>query len=370
MISISISGYDPEFEKMNQSSTHGSLFQSTCWADLKSAWHRQVITVHRDEVLTGGISVLLRRIPFTPWKLLYAPRGPVCDPTDAETLAAITRGIRQLAKRERGYLLKTDPDVLLNDDAFQKSMASLGYRLLPETWAFERIQPQHLARIDLRGKTETQVLAAMKQKTRYNIRLAERRGTKIRVCGAEALDAFYEIMLETGRRDGFAVRPKRYFERMLSSLGKRVRLYMAYYDGEPIAGTIAAQYGNQTWYLYGASSARHREQMPNYLLQWHMIRWAIESGCDVYDFRGVSGGQEEDKVMGLWRFKGGFGAELQSLVGEYELPIKPAVCKLMQVLVPFMRAAALKVAELKTKRGSKQKPVESVSAIPMLRWTA
>lgn len=370
MISIEISGFDPEFEIFNHKNMHGSLFQSACWADLKCAWKRQVISVRRDGALVGGVSVLLRRIPFTPWKLLYAPRGPVCDPSDIETLSSITRGIRELAKREHGYLFKADPDVLLNDDAFQKSMASLGYRLLPESWAFERIQPQHLARIDLRGKTEEQVLSDMKQKTRYNIRLAERRGTKIRVCGAEALDDFYKIMLETGRRDGFAVRPRRYFERMMSSLGKHVRLYMAYYNGEAIAGAIAAQYGNQTWYLYGASSARHREQMPNYLLQWHMICWAIESGCDVYDFRGVSGGQEEDKVMGLWRFKGGFGAELQSLVGEYELPIKPAVCKLMQFLVPLLRSAALKLAELKMKSGNEQKQAVLTAETPPLRWTA
>lgn len=370
MITFSISEFDPEFEKYNQISQYGSLFQSVCWSELKSAWQRRVITVRRDGVLTGGVSVLLRRVPFTPWKLLYAPRGPVCDPSDKETLAAITRGIRELAKRERGYLFKTDPDVLLCDDAFQRSMASLGYRLLPETWAFERIQPQHLARIDLRGKNEAQVLSGMKQKTRYNIRLAERRGTEIRVCGLEALDAFYEIMLETGKRDGFAVRPKRYFERMLSSLGNHARLYMAYYADKPIAGAIAAQYGNQMWYLYGASSARHREQMPNYLLQWQMIRWAIASGCDVYDFRGVSGGQEENKVMGLWRFKGGFGAELQSLVGEYELPIKPAVCALMKVLVPLMRGAALKLAELKTKCGKVTMPAEHRLSTSRLRWTA
>ena len=101
-----------------------------------------------------------------------------------------------------------------------------------------------------------------------------------------------------------------------------------------------------------------------------MIRWAIESGCDIYDFRGVSGGQEEDKVMGLWRFKGGFGAELQSLVGEYELPIKPAVCRLMQFLVPLMRSAALKLAELKMKSGNEQKQAVLTAETPPLRWTA
>lgn len=370
MLTVSVCHFDAEFEKLNQISKNGTLFQSACWADLKCKWDRRVIVVRRNGATVGGVSVLLRRIPFTPWKLLYAPRGPVCDPTDAETLAAITQGIRDLAKREHGYLFKTDPDVPLSDVSFRKSMSELGYRLLPETWAFERIQPQHLARIDLRGKSEAQILSEMKQKTRYNIRLAERRGTVIRICGAEALDAFYEIMRETGRRDGFAVRPKWYFARMLSSLGRHARLYMAYYENEPIAGAVAAQYGNQTWYLYGASSARHRDQMPNYLLQWYMIRWALESGCDIYDFRGISGGQEADKTMGLWRFKSGFGAELQSLVGEYDLPIRPAVCKMMEMIVPLMRSAALMLAKFKTEQHPGEKDELAEQPAKPVRWTA
>ena len=370
MLSVSINDFDPEFEAFNCRSAYGTLFQSARWADLKCAWDRRVITVRRDGKVVGGVSVLLRRVPFTPWKLLYAPRGPVCEPADAEVLSVMTQGIRSLAKQEHGYLFKVDQDVPMSDDAFQQTMTALGYRLLPETWAFERIQPQHLARINLRGKTEAEVLASMKQKTRYNIRLAERRGTTIRVCGIDDLDSFYEIMLETGRRDGFAVRPKRYFSRLLTTLGEHARLYLAFSGEEPIAGAIAAQYGKQTWYLYGASSARHREQMPNYLLQWHMIRWALESGCNVYDFRGVSGGREENKVMGLWRFKGGFGAELQSLVGEYDLPLKPSVCSLMNYMVPIMRNAALLLAKWKTGKQSAAKYECVPSARSTLRWTA
>lgn len=370
MISVSFNNSDAAFEQFNQKSRFGSLFQSACWAELKNAWARKVISARRDGELIGGVSVLLRRVPFTPWKILYAPRGPVCDPKDSEALAAITQGILDLAKRENGFLLKMDPDVPLSDETYHQSMNSLGYQLLPETWAFERIQPQHLARIDLRGKSEAQVLSSMKQKTRYNIRLAERRGTKVCICGAETLDEFYEIMRETGQRDGFAIRPKRYFSRMLSALGEHARLYMAYYNEEPIAGAIAAQYGNQTWYLYGASSERHREQMPNYLLQWKMICWAIESGCDIYDFRGVSGGKESEKVLGLWRFKSGFGAELQSLIGEFELPIKPRVCKLMRWWIPILRNAALLLAELKTVRKHGQASSKSIASFAPLRWTA
>lgn len=372
MTTYEITENNEEFERLNLESPCGSLFQSAQWGAVKCAWSRRVVAVYRDGRLVGGASVLLRRVPGTPWKLLYAPRGPVCDPRDREALSTLTDGFRALARRERGYQLTMDPDVSITDTEFQSAMAELGYQLLPETWAFDRIQPQHLARIDLRGRSEAEVLAAMKQKTRYNIRLAERRGTVIRVCGEEALQEFYALMRETGQRDGFAVRPKRYFSRILSSLGTHARLYMAYYENVPIAGAIAAQYGDQTWYLYGASSSKHREQMPNYLLQWHMIRWAIEGGCAVYDFRGVSGGQADVKTMGLWRFKSGFGAQLQSLVGEYELPLKPAVCSLMKILVPAMRSASLFLAGLRTRLHSenRQRTDEPNMDQSPLRWTA
>lgn len=339
----------PEYEAFLSRHPRGTLFQSGLWGNVKKSWRWQAVIFRRDGEIAGGMSLLLRQVPGTPWKLAYAPRGPVCDPEDVEALVALTEGARQLGARENVCLLKLDPDRLLEDEAFQKTMTALGYRLLPESWDFDRIQPQHLARIDLRGKNAEAVLAGMKQKTRYNIRLAERKGVTVRVCGAERLSEFCELMKATGIRDGFAVRPCSYFEGMLRSLGEHARLYMAYYDGTPLAGAIAAQFGNKTWYLYGASADEDRDKMANYLLQWNMIQWAIESGCDWYDFRGVSGGQGENKTMGLWRFKGGFGAELKTLVGEYELPFKPAARVIVKRLIPVFRKCALFFASLRTR---------------------
>lgn len=338
----------PEYEAFLSSHPNGTLFQSGLWAGVKNNWRWRAVIVRKNGKIVGGMSVLLRCVPGTPWRLAYAPRGPVCDPGDFDTLRALTEGMQSLGRRERVCLLKADPDVSLEHREFQVYMEKLGYRLLPESWEFDRIQPQHLARIDLRGQTKETVLRSMKQKTRYNIRLAERKGVEVRVCGLERLHEFTNLMRTTGVRDGFAVRPDSYFERMLTALGPHVRLYMAYYDSKPLAGAITAQFGNKTWYLYGASADEYRDKMANYLLQWNMIQWAIESGCGWYDFRGVSGGQGENKTMGLWRFKGGFGAELCSLVGEYELPLRPAACALVKRLIPRLQKCALLLAELRT----------------------
>ena len=121
-------------------------------------------------------------------------------------------------------------------------------------------------------------------------------------------------------------RQPEYFAQMLDNLGEHCRLYMAFSEGQPIAGTLAIHYGDKVWYLYGASSNEHRNLMPNYLLQWRMIQWAIETGCRVYDFRGVSGDLSEDNPLyGLYKFKKGFGGEFTEFVGEMDLVINKPV---------------------------------------------
>ena len=114
-------------------------------------------------------------------------------------------------------------------------------------------------------------MASFHQKWRYNIRLAVKKGVEVRVCGKEMVPDFARIMLTTGVRDGFVTRPPEYFANMLDNLGEHARLYMAFHEGQPIAGTLAIHYGDKVWYLYGASSNEHRNLMPNYLLQWSMI---------------------------------------------------------------------------------------------------
>ena len=159
------------------------------------------------------------------------------------------------------------------------------------------------------------------------------------MCDKSALDEFLPIMQVTGERDGFSTRPKAYFERMLDALGENVRLYMAYYNGVAVSGAITTQYANKTCYVYGASDNNHRNVMPNYLVQWEMICWAIDNGCTVYDFQGVSGNLDENSPhYGLYRFKKGFNGTLDELAGEFDLEFKPLTAKLIDKLIDIKEA--------------------------------
>ena len=121
-----------------------------------------------------------------------------------------------------------------------------------------------------------------------------------------------------------------HMQTMMDALGDDARLYMAFLEDKPVAGTLAIHFGNKVWYLYGASSNTYRNVMPNYALQWEMIRWAVEKNCRLYDFRGVSGDVSEDNPLyGLYRFKKRFGGDFVEFVGEYELPIKPIIGKIV-----------------------------------------
>ena len=224
-----------------------------------------------------------------------------------------------------------EPDIKKNDKEFREIVEKIGYKVKDDAKDFkDEIQPRFVFRLDIKGKTEDEILAGCHQKTRYNIRLAKRKGVEIREGNREDLKDFHKIMIETGSRDGFIIRSLEYFEKMYDELApKHMKVLMAYYEGKPISGIIPIMYGNKTWYLYGASSNEHRNLMPNYLLQWEMIRQAIQNGCDVYDFRGVSGVVDESHPQyGLYRFKKGFGAEFTEFIGEVYLPFKPLTYKL------------------------------------------
>lgn len=304
----------------------GHYMQSELWAKVKDNWAHEVVTVEGENgEIKGMMSLLIRKVPFFPAKLIYSPRGPVCDVHDKETLRALTQKAKEVAKRVGGYVLKIDPDVKAKDEEFASIMKELGYRLPKQSKNFEGIQPRFVFRLDIGDKSEEELLNFFHSKTRYNIRLAERKGVVTRVGTKEDYADFHRIMVETGTRDEFVVRSQEYFEKMAEALtDEHCRLFMADYEGQPIAGTLAIAFGNKCWYLYGASSNAHRNVMPNYALQWDMIRWAKEKGCEIYDFRGVSGDLDESNPLyGLYKFKKGFNGEFTEFIGELNYVFNP-----------------------------------------------
>ena len=319
------------YKKFLESNDRCNFQQSLEWGKVKTAWKNEVVlSMNKNNEIVGAISVLIRKIPIFG-NFMYVSRGPICDIHDEEILRDLTDGLKELAKRYKAFTLKWEPDIKSDDTEFKKIAKKLGFSLKEDAKDFsEGIQPRYVFRLDLKGKTEDEIFAAFHQKTRYNIRLATKKGVVIKEGTREDLKDFHKIMEVTGKRDDFMIRPLSYFEKMYDELApEHFRLMMAYYEDKPISGIVDIIYGNKIWYLYGASSNEHRNLMPNYLLQWNMIQYSIQHKKDMYDFRGVVGVVDESHPQyGLYRFKKGFNAEFTEFVGELYINYKPLRYKL------------------------------------------
>lgn len=269
--------------------------QSIEWSKVKSSWKNEIVLVEdENDNIIGSISVLIRKIPIFG-NIMYCSRGPICDIHDEKVLKELTCGLKELAKKYNSFVLKIEPDIKSEDKEFREIVTKLGYKIKDNAKNFnEEIQPRYVFRLDIKDKTEDEIFNDFHQKTRYNIRLAIKKNVIIKEGTREDLKIFHQIMKTTGQRDNFIIRSLEYFEKMYDELyPEHMKLMMAYDGEKPISGIIDIIYGNKVWYLYGASSNESRNLMPNYLLQWEMVKYAIKNKKDMYDFRGVSGVLEE-----------------------------------------------------------------------------
>ena len=341
---------EKEYKEFLEKNEKGHYAQGLEWARIKSDWKNEVIIV-RDEKdkIKASLSLLIRKLPYINSHLMYAPRGPVCDIDDEESFKKLIEEADKLAKKYNAFMLKMDPDILASNEKFKKMSRKNGFIVEEKVKDVETLlQPRYVFRLDLKGKTEEEVFQSFHSKTRYNIRLATKKGVIIKEGTREDLKDFHRIMEVTGKRDDFMIRPLSYFEKMYDELApEHLKLMMAYTpEGEPISGIIDIIYGNKIWYLYGASSNEHRNLMPNYLLQWNMIKYSIEQKKDMYDFRGVVGVVDESHPQyGLYRFKQGFNAEFTEFIGELYINYKPFTNKMFKISEKLYK----KLAGIKTK---------------------
>ena len=322
-----------EFEKFMSESPYGNFLQASIWAGVKKEWDsRRIISRDDEGNVRAAMLLLIRKVPHLPFSYLYAPRGPVCNLHDKAVLKDLLAGAKILAKKYNAHNFKMDPDISVSDEEFLKIAKELGFTRKSGPTGFETIQCRFNYRLYIKDRTEDEVFMNLTQKCRYNVRVAIKHGVEIKVVGKEYLDEFMRIMKTTGERDGFNIRPKEYFERMLDSLGDHVRLYMGFYNGQAVCGTITTNYAGKCCYVYGASDNAFRNVMPNYLIQWEMIKWAIETGCEVSDFQGISGNLEDenDHLYGLYRFKRGFNGQVDELPGEFDITYKPLAAKMVK----------------------------------------
>ena len=295
----------------------GHLLQTWAWGEMKRpfGWTPVRLAVEQDGVLAVGAQVLYRHMgPFT---LGYIPKGPVLAHEDAQLVEGLMRAIHARSRRMRAISLKVEPEWREEDAQRREWLAAHGLRPSKEF-----IQPRSTIIVDLAASEEA-ILARMKPKWRYNIRLSERKGVEVREGDAGDLQVFHELLRVTGRRDGFAVHSLGYYRRAfeLFQPSGRVRLFMAHYQGRPLAGLIAYAFNRQSWYMYGASSDSGRELMPNHQLQWRAMCWAKALGCRQYDLWGIpdtEGDPATASLEGVGRFKAGFGGRAVRYVGAYD----------------------------------------------------
>jgi len=336
-----------EYNEFVASCPKGHFCQTTMWSEIKNNWKNEIV-VSRDEngKINGIMSILIRKVPIFKKTLMYSPRGPVCDIHNKKVMKTLFDSAKELGKKYHAYTLKIDPDVVIDDEEFKSIVTENGFKLQKASKNFEGIQPRFVFRLNVENKTEDEVFMSFHNKTRYNIRVAIKNDVTVSIGKREDLKRFHEIMVETGARDEFVVRTLEYFEKMYDVMAPtdNLRLYLAHYEGKIISGTIALKYGDKVWYLYGASSNDYRNVMPNYLLQWEMIKWAIESKSRIYDFRGVSGDLSPDNPLyGLYRFKKGFMGDFTEFIGDIDFVFDPVMRFLVEKCEPKYRTLRRKV---------------------------
>ena len=317
--------------------------QSWQWGEIKSRWGwsmHPTVWQQGDKPLAAAM-ILKKRIPKSPFCVLYVPKGPVLDYADLPLRKAVINRLQQLARADRAIFIKIDADVV-HATGVEVEHVGLGTELIHELesdgWLFsaEQIQFRNTVLLDL-TRDEDEIMAAMKSKTRYNIRLAGRKEVTIRAGTDYDFEMIAGLYAQTSDRNEFAIRPEAYYLDVWHTFYRAGMLHplIAEHDGKPLAAVMLVHYGDVTLYMYGASINAERQRMPTYLIQWEAIRWAKANGYKTYDFWGAPDKfEEQDRMWGVWRFKRGFNGVVTHHIGAWDYPAYPRLFNLYTEAMP------------------------------------
>jgi peptidoglycan pentaglycine glycine transferase (the first glycine) len=300
-----------DWESFGRDQAELHFLQTAEWGRVKSRFGWEAVAIIRQGL---GVQILFRRLPLG-LSVAYIPRA---DPRLADASASdIWAEIDALGRERRSVFCKLEIDSWEHSDG----TAAEDVGRLPR---FGRngpsIQPRRTITVDLRP-AEGEILAQMKPKCRYNIRLASRKGVTVHPW--DDIDGFHKLCSLTGRRDGFSAHPKEYYRMVFNAfrVTGSCELFVAQFESTPLAAILVLSRGSRAWYVYGGSAEIERDRMPAYALQWEAMRWAKARGCEVYDLWGVPDAEESeleagfehrgDGLWGVYRFKRGFAGELR-----------------------------------------------------------
>lgn len=316
-----------------------NITQSYAWGEL--AQHVGALESLRvgvvDEAgnLCAVMLILITRAPVLNRIYFYAPRGPVIDDPTSPAMTVLLNFVKAEARKRGAFMLEVEPSVLDDNVQWQQALKRHGLRTTPYAK-----HVRHEWVLDIRPDEKT-LLAGMKEKWRYNIRLAGRKGVTVRRGKGQAdLDTFYRLYETTSERDQFHINSKKHYEDIMRfyAEGDHAALFLAEYEGQAIAGTIVLCFGHWSWYMFGASSNEQRERMPNHLLQWTGMQWAKEHGCWYYNFRGIPDILEEgQELWGVYVFKRGFGGYAMRSLETHDLVYNPLLYEAYRRLLDVKR---------------------------------
>ncbi len=373
------------------------FLQTNKWAQVKAkyGWQPMPFVWHEGDEVVAAAMILKRALPIRGFaarlSVLYVPKGPLMDWENEALRERVLGDLQAFAKKQGAIFIKLDPDVVLgtgvpdeddfasgtkqspgNDetaypegDTSSQEHAPRRIRSVGEKWqevltkrgwrySDDQIQFRNTVLIDL-SPSEDDMLMHMKSKTRYNIRLAAKKGVTVRVGTPDDWTMLYKMYAETSVRDGFAIRDENYYRHVWQTFNQPETLNLptcepliADVDGEPVAAIVVFYFAKRAYYVYGMSTTNHRNKMPTYLLQWEAMIRAKERGCTVYDLWGAPETfDESDAMWGVFRFKEGLGGEVVRTLGAWDYAPNLFWYKLYTEVIP-------RVLDVMRSRGKKR----------------
>lgn len=291
-----------------------NLLQSFAWGEVQNqaGWK-----VARLEVETAAgrlpISAQVGESGIPGFSRIYVPRGPVCDPADVAAFQQVEKALVDLGRERRALALEIEAP-------WSEGSLPAGHPWLSWTAARAR-QPLATVEVDLVAEPEA-ILGSFHPKARYNVRLAERRGVTIdELASVEQLVA---CLRATESRQRIHLPSPEHVALVVEQLGSRARILAAQVEGEVVAAILTVGFARRAVYLYGGATGRHRERMPNQLLQWRAMLRAREEGCHHYDLWGIPENDDPNHPFrGLAQFKLGFGGRQIRFVGARSMQLRP-----------------------------------------------
>ena len=336
------------------------LLQCWEWAQVKTATGWQPMPyVWTSRSAQGSIDaaamVLKRSIPLAGFArrmcVLYVPKGPLLEWEDKAVRDRVLSDLKILAKEQGAIFIKMDPDAWLGSNSPVNEQAQItenGRKLRSDLegsgWRFspDQIQFRNTVMIDL-SASESEMLERMKQKARYNVRLAQRKGVTVRPGTSDDLEPLFRMYAETSLRDGFAIREKSYYLALWKAFLRPqagtdqpfAEPLIAEFDGRAIAAVMIFYFAGRAYYMNGMSCDAHREKMPNHLLQWEAMKRAKQFSCKTYDLWGAPGQfTESDPLWGVYRFKEGLGGRVYLGLGAWDHSPNPMLYGLYTGILP------------------------------------